>query len=75
MKLSMYWLEVLRLNKDVTCCAAGPKTSGGLIVEMVKVGFSLSRNSQAAFSANVLLAIRIDCQPNFNKTRNAQARD
>lgn len=34
----------------------GPYTIGGLIVERVKFGFSFSTNSQAAFSANVLLA-------------------
>src|ERR1700712_5234175 len=34
----------------------GPKTIGGLMVATVKLGFSFSRKSQAAFSANVLLA-------------------
>ena len=35
----------------------GPNTIGGLIVEMVKLGFSFLTNSHAAFSANVLLAL------------------
>lgn len=34
----------------------GPNTSGGLIVAMVKLGFSFSINSHAAFSANVFEA-------------------
>jgi hypothetical protein len=34
----------------------GPNTIGGLIVAIEKLGFSFSRKSQAAFSANVLLA-------------------
>lgn len=36
--------------------ATGPNTMGGLMVSMVKFGFSFSRNSHAAFSASVLLA-------------------
>ena len=34
----------------------GPRTSGGHIVAIVKLGFSFSRNSHDAFSANVLEA-------------------
>jgi len=34
----------------------GPNTRGGFMVARVKFGFSFSTNSQAAFSANVLLA-------------------
>lgn len=34
----------------------GPKTKVGLIVESEKLGFSISTKSQAAFSANALLA-------------------
>lgn len=35
----------------------GPRTSGGFMVAIVKFGFSFSTNSQALFSANVLLPI------------------
>jgi hypothetical protein len=56
MKLRMYWLDVFRELRELRLCTAGPKTSGGLIVERVKLSFALSTNSQAAFSANVLLA-------------------
>jgi len=56
MKLSMYWLEVFKDFREPTPCIAGPKTSGGLMVARVKLGFASSRKSQAAFSANVLLA-------------------
>ena len=34
----------------------GPKTSGGHMVEIVKLGFSFSKKSHEAFSAKVLEA-------------------
>jgi len=34
----------------------GPRTRGGHIVDMVKLGFSFSTNSHEAFSANVFEA-------------------
>lgn len=37
----------------------GPNTKVGLIVEIEKLGFSFSMNSQAAFSANALLAAHL----------------
>lgn len=37
----------------------GPRTRGGLMVLRVKFGFSSLTKSQAAFSAKVLLAVRI----------------
>jgi hypothetical protein len=55
-KLRRYWFDVFRASRDVTRCKAGPKTRGGFIVEMVKLGFSFSKKSQPAFSAKVLLA-------------------
>lgn len=52
----MNWFEVFKESKDARLCTAGPKTRGGIMVARVKAGDSSLIKSQAAFSANVLLA-------------------
>lgn len=52
----MNWFEVFKESKSARLCTAGPKTRGGRMVASVKSGDSCSMKSQAAFSANVLLA-------------------
>lgn len=55
-KLRMNWFEVFKESKLARLCTAGPNTRGGRMVDRVKFGDSFSINSQAALSANVLLA-------------------
>ena len=52
----MNLLEVLRESSELMLWETGPNTRGGRMVDKVNAGFSFSKNSQAAFSANVLLA-------------------
>lgn len=56
-KLRMNWFEVFNESKPARFCTAGPKTRGGMMVATVKLGDCSLMKSQAAFSANVLLAV------------------